>query len=311
MIRNNSSLISPVSSEDKLALLEAFVETARRLSFAGASATLNLTPSTISRRVKRLEDSLGVQLLVRTTRRVTLTEAGELYLSQVERIIADLEEADVTAASLGTRPAGLLNVTMPATFGRLHVAQTIPSFLCRYPDIRVNIKFTDRFVDLVEEQVDVAIRIGKLEDSSLRLRKLADNHRRLVASPTYLERYGLPKTPEALSAHKCLHFSHLKTGHRWELHKNNKSHLAPIIPWLQANDASVLFEAAIAGAGIALLADFITSDALQTGALKPVLADWTVPTTGIYALYPDTRYLAAKTRVFIDYLVEVLSPMCK
>ena len=101
----------------------------------------------------------------------------------------------------------------------------------------------------------------------------------------------------------------LKTGHRWELHKNNKSHLAAIIPWLQANDASVLFEAAISGAGIALLADFITSEALQSGMLQPVLADWMIPTTGIYALYPDTRYLAAKTRVFVDYLVEVLSPI--
>ena len=305
MIRNNNSLRTP---EDKFALLLAFLETARRLSFIGAATALDLTPSTLSRRVKRLEDLLGVQLLVRTTRRVTLTETGELYLSHVERIMTDLDEADAIATSLGARPAGLLTVTAPSTFGRLHVASAIPAFMHRYPDIRVDLQFTDHFINLVDQRIDVAIRIGELKHSSLRVRKLADNQRRLVASPIYLDRYGAPQTPDDLSEHRCLHFSHLMTGNRWELQSADETRLIPISPWLRANDASVLFEAACAGAGVALLADFIISDALGAETLKPVLPDWSVPETGIYALYPEVGHLAAKTRVFVDYLVGIFSP---
>lgn len=304
MTRNSISLRTV---EDKLALLLAFLETARRLSFAGAAVALDLTPSTLSRRVKRLEDLLGVQLLFRTTRRVTLTEAGELYLSHVERIMADLDEADAAAASLGARPAGLLTVTVPSTFGRLHVVPMIPAFMYRYPDIRIDLQFTDHFVDLVDQRIDVAIRIGELKDSSLRVRKLANNQRCLVASPAYLDRYGTPQTPDDLSGHKCLHFSHLMTGDRWELQKAGEIRLIPISPWLRANDASVLFKAACAGAGIALLADFITADALGSGKLRRVLPDWSIPETGIYALYPGVGYFPAKTRVFVDYLVENFS----
>ena len=305
MERNNDRLRKP---EDKLALLVAFLETARRLNFAAAATALDLTPSTLSRRVKRLEDALGVQLFVRTTRRVTLTEAGELYRNHVERTMADLDEADAAAASLGTRPAGLLNITVPSTFGRLHISPAIPAFMRRYPDIRVDIQFTDRFVDLIEQRVDVAVRIGELRDSSLRMRKLAGNQRRLVASPDYLEQHGAPQTPADLPAHKCLHFSHLLMGDRWELQKLGETQLIPITPWLRANDASILLRAACAGIGIAPLADFITAEALHSGALCPVLPKWSIPETGVYALYPAAQYLPAKTRVFVDYLVEIFSP---
>ena len=305
MKRNNDTLHNP---EDKLALLVAFLETAQRLNFAAASAALDLTPSTLSRRVKRLEDALGVQLFVRTTRRVTLTEAGELYRSHVERIMADLDEADAAAASLGMRPAGLLHITVPSTFGRLHISPAIPAFMKRYPDIRLDIQFTDRFVDLVEQRVDVAVRIGELKDSSLRMRKLADNQRRLVASSDYLEQHGIPQTPADLAAHKCLHFSHLLTGDRWELQRSEETQRVPINPWLRANDASILLKAACAGSGIAALADFIISGALRSGRLRSVLPDWVIPETGVYALYPAAHHLPAKTRVFVDYLVEIFSP---
>lgn len=304
-ISGNNELYEPV--DDKMALLQAFAETARRLSFVKAAAALSLTPSLMSRRVKKLETLLGVQLLARTTRRVTLTEAGEVYLSYVERILADLQEADSAAASLGSRPTGLLTVSVPWVFGRLKVAPALPEFMSQNPDIRVDLRFTDDYVDLVDQRIDVAVRIGDLKDSSLRARRIADNHRRLVASAPYLDRYGWPASPDELMAHRCLHFSNLASGDRWLLEREGVTRLVPISPWMCANDAGALLNAARLGAGISLLSDFITAESLQSGALETVLPDWTVPVTGIYAVYPEATFLPAKTRAFVAFLVERFS----
>ncbi|TQV68222.1 LysR family transcriptional regulator [Denitrobaculum tricleocarpae] len=289
---------------DKMSLLQAFTETARRLSFVKAAAALDITTSLMSRRVRKLENLLGVQLLVRTTRRVTLTEAGEVYLTYIERILADLQEADAAATSLGARPAGLLTVSVPWIFGRLWVAPAVPDFMNENPAIRVDLRFTDHYVDLVDERIDVAVRIGELKDSSLRARRLTDNRRRLVASPRYLDRHGRPASPEQLLAHKCLHFPNLASGDRWLLERDGETQLVPISPWLRANDAAALLDASCAGAGISLLSDFITGEALQSGALETVLPGWSVPVTGIYAVYPEASYVPAKTRAFVDFLLK-------
>ena len=294
-------------TDDKLALLQAFAETARRLSFARAADALAVTPSLLSRRVKKLESLLGVQLLLRTTRRVTLSEAGALYLRYAERILADLEEADAAAASLGDRPAGLLTLSVPWVFGRMKVAPVVPEFMRRNPDVRVDLRFTDHYVDLVDQRIDLAIRIGALKDSSLRARRIADNRRSLVAAPGYLARHGRPTTPDDLMAHRCLHFSQLASGERWMLEKDGVSLLAPIDPWMRANDASVLLDAACDGAGIALLSDFVTARALASSSLERVLPDWSVPVSGVYAVYPEANYVPAKTRAFIAFLVQRLS----
>ncbi|NIA70912.1 LysR family transcriptional regulator [Pelagibius litoralis] len=294
-------------ADDKMALLQAFAETARRLSFVKAAAALSLTPSLMSRRVKKLESLLGVQLLARTTRRVTLTEAGEVYLGYAERILADLQEADAAAASLGSRPAGLLTVSVPWVFGRLKVAPAVPEFMSWNPAIRVDLRFTDYYVDLVDQRIDVAIRIGELKDSSLRARRIADNHRGLVASARYLDRYGRPDSPDDLTAHRCLHFPNLVSGDRWLLEREGVTRLVPINPWMRANDAGALLNAACVGAGISLLSDFITAEARQSGALETVLPEWTVPVTGIYAVYPEANFVPAKTRAFVAFLVERFS----
>lgn len=303
-MKNNNELHE--LTDDKMALLQAFTETARRLSFVQAAAALDVTTSLMSRRVKKLENLLGVQLLVRTTRRVSLSEAGEVYLNYAERILADLQEADAAVTSLGTRPAGLLTVSVPWVFGRHRVAPVVPGFMCQNPAIRVDLRFTDHYVDLVDQRIDVAVRIGDLKDSSLRARRIADNRRRLVASPHYLERYGRPDSPEELMKHKCLHFPNLANGDRWLLEKDGVTQLVPISPWLCANDAGALLDASCVGAGISLLSDFITGEALKSGALETVLPDWSVPVTGIYAVYPEASYVPAKTRAFVDFLLDKL-----
>ena len=292
---------------DRIALMRAFVECARRLNFKASAKALGLTPSTLGRRIARLEARLGVALFLRSTRRVTLTEAGAIYLPLCEDLLSALDEADATASSLGGRPTGLLRVAAPTTFSRLHLTGRLPKFLTRHPEIRLDIAHSDAYVDVVEERIDIAIRIGRLADTSLRARFLAPNNRRLVASPSYLEQAPPLRTPEDLSRHRLLHFAHLQGGEAWLLERDGTEYRVPVAPWLRSDDAFVLYEAATAGLGIALLADFISADGLQRGKLVPVLTDWQVPETGIYALYAGSA-VPPKTRAFIDFLVEFMHP---
>lgn len=293
---------------DRIALMRAFQEAARRLNFTEAAAALGLTPSTLGRRISRLEDRLGVALFLRSTRRIRLTEAGAVYFPLCEELLAALDEADVAASSLGRNATGLLRVAVPATFGRLHLTPLFPDFMALYPDIRLDIVYSDTFVDLVEERIDVAVRIGRLEDGAMRARLLAPNNRRLLASPDYLRRVGQPRVPADLERHQLLHFSPLRDGAVWELQNSSGKRVrVPVSPWMRANDAIALQEAALSGLGIALLADFITAPAIRSGRLTPVLEDWSVPDTGIYALYSGGT-IPAKTRLFIDFLVTRMRP---
>lgn len=291
---------------DRIALMRAFVECARRLNFKASAAALGLTPSTLGRRIAKLEDRLGVALFLRSTRRVTLTEAGAIYLPLCEDLLSALDEADATASSLGSRPAGLLRVAAPTAFSRLHLTARLPEFLLRHPDIRLDIAYSDAYVDVVEERIDVAIRIGRLADTSLRARLLAPNPRRLVAAPHYLRAAPPLRTPEDLSRHRLLHFARLRGGDVWLLEREGVQRRVPVAPSLRADDALVLYEAALAGLGIALLADFITAQALGSGRLVPVLSEWQVPESGIYAVYAGAA-VPPKTRAFIDFLVETLA----
>ncbi len=265
--------------------MRTFVECARRLNFRASAKALGLTPSTLGRRIACLETRLGVALFHRSTRRVTLTEAGAIYLPLCERLLSALDEADATASSLGARPTGLLRVAAPNTFSRLHLIGTLPNFLRRHPGIRLDITYSDDYVDVVQDRIDVAIRIGRLEDTSLRARFLAPNTRRLLAAPNYLAGAPPLQTPEDLSRHRLLHFSRLKGGDVWLLEKDGTELRVPVEPWLRSDDAFVLHDAALEGLGITLLADFVAADSVRNGLLIPVLADWSVPETGIYALY--------------------------
>ncbi len=288
---------------DRIALMRAFVESARRLNFAAAARELELTPSALGRRIQRLEDRLGVALFVRSTRRVALTDAGMLYWRQSEEILSAIAEADASTSSLGERPTGLLRISAPASFGRLHLSGVLPSFLQENPDLRVDLTYTDQIVDVIETRVDVAIRIGQLEDSGLIARLLAPNLRRLVAAPAYLASAPALNAPQDLRAHQTLHFSHLRGGETWTLQRDKEVARVPITPVLRSNDALALCDAALAGEGIALLADFISGAGLNDGRLVSVLDDWRIPDTGIYVVYAASEYVPCKIRTFVDFLV--------
>lgn len=292
---------------DRIALMRAFVESARRLNFAAAARELNLTPSALGRRIQRLEAHLGVALFVRSTRRVALTDAGALYWRQSEEILSAIAAADAMAISLGDRPTGLLRISAPASFGRLYLSRALPSFLRGNPALQVDLMYGDQNVDLIGGRVDVAIRIGRLEDSGLVARRLARNVRRLVAAPDYLASASALRVPQDLRAQRTLHFSYLRGGEAWTLQREEEVVRVPLVPALRCNDALALYEAALAGQGVALLADFITRDSLHDGRLVPVLGDWQVPETGIYAVYPASDFVPSKIRVFVDFLVSAFS----
>jgi DNA-binding transcriptional LysR family regulator len=302
-MRNNEFLND---GEDRAALLEAFAETARRLSFADAADALGVTRSTLSRRVQKLEAQVGAQLLNRTTRVVSLTEAGSAYYQYTTRILDMMAEADAAAASLGGQPSGRLILSVPSTYGRRVIAPLISGFMQKCPEVRLDFRLSDSYVDLVESRIDVAIRIGEMSDSSLIARRLGPVKRRIVASPSYLERHGRPKSPKDLGKHRCLHFTPLAKGERWVLSNGRASEIVPIAPWLRSDDAEILFHAACGGEGIALLADFITHEELKSGVLADVLCEWSPPETGVSIVYPNTGYLPEKTRVFVDYLVQTI-----
>lgn len=293
----------PNFSDDYFSLLEGFVMTATTLSFVSASERLGITPSTLSRRIKKLEDSLGVQLLKRTTRAVSLTGAGGRFFVSAEKILADLTRTTLEAKSQSLAPSGKLTVTVPLTFGRICLSAFFNQFLIDFPDVKLTALYTNSLLDLIDQDVDVAIRIGSLEDSSLRSRRLGTVKRHLVASPEYLSKSKQLFKPSNLAEHKLLHFSPLRDGPVWKLKQGSLSESVLVSPYLFSNDATFLLEAAIAGRGIALLADFLTSPHIKDGSLVTVLQEWALPDVGIFALYPKIDHMPKTQRVFLDKLI--------
>lgn len=290
-----------MKTEDRFGELRALIEVARRLSFVDAARALSMPASSLSRKISALEARLGARLFQRTTRRVALTEIGQHYLARCERILADLGEADAAVSTFSNSPRGLLRIDVPMTFGRLHISPALPEFLHRYPDVRIDMMMSDQFVNLIEESIDVAIRIGELDDSRLVARKLAPNRRVLCGSPAYFASHGVPRSPHDLIEHSCLNFSYLLAGDVWRLSNKTGEAAVPVSGRLRANNAEALFEAALGGCGIALLATFIAGPSLRDGSLITVLDDWALRRTNIYAVYPSGRYLTPKAKAFVDF----------
>lgn len=289
---------------DKLEAMNAFAKVVAAGSYAEAARRLGLTRSAVSKAVMELEQILGARLLDRTTRRVTPTEAGLAYYERCVSILAEVEETEIQISKLHDEPKGVLKVNAPMTFGTLYLAQAVAEFMARYDDLRVELMLNDRFIDPLEEGVDVTVRIGVLADSSLIARRLAPANRVMVAAPAYLARHGTPQTPSDLAAHRCLSYGQLAAVHRWQLVDKGEVINIAVTSSLCSNNGEVLRAAAIAGNGIANLPTFIVGPDLEAGRLNLVLPQTPPTGLGIYALYAPNRYLAAKSRLFIDFLAQ-------
>lgn len=288
---------------DKLAGLRAFTAIVEQGSLAAAGRALHLSRSAVSKSLRDLERALGAQLLLRTTRSAKPTENGLAYYERARAILAELDEADRAVARLHAEPRGLLRVNAPMSFGTLHLGRAIGDFMARYPEVKIQLLLSDQLVDPVQEGYDVTLRIAELAASSLIARRIAEAHRVICAAPAYLERKGRPRQPSALRRHDCLAYGHLATGNQWKLTGADGEHWIEI-PWiLCSNNAEILRDAALAGRGVALLPGFIAGAALREGALIRLLSDYRPPSVSLYALYPQTRHLSAKVRLFVDFLV--------
>jgi len=297
---------------ETLAGMRLFAEVVESGSFSAAGRRLGMAASSVARGIGALENELGVRLLNRTTRKLGLTEAGRLYHERTKRILVEVEEARLSVTQLEAAPRGTLRLSVPVVFGRLHIAPALADFLALYPALRVDLAMTDAFVDLVEEGVDLAIRIGELQDSSLVARRLAPNRRVICASRGYLDRHGVPAAPEDLSLHNCLIYKRQENRSAWRLRNPERIHEIEVGGSLLANNADALHVAALGGVGLAILPIWLVGPDIQRGALDIVLSGYQVsPTaldTHIYAVFPHSRHLSAKVRALIDFLRRRFGP---
>lgn len=290
---------------DRLSEMEAFATVVDQGGFTDAAKKLGISKSAVSKHVSSLETRLGARLLNRTTRRVSPTEIGLAYYDRARRVLNDAGEADALVTSMQSAPSGMLRVSVATDFGVNHLSPILGGFLHEYPDITVNMVLDNRFVELISEGFDLSVRIGELEDSSLRARKLAETHKQMICSPEYLEEYGRPQRIDDLNEHKLLHYSNQANGSVWKLTApSGEKRQVRSAGWLTVNDGQSLLNAAMGGLGIAFLPDFLYAEAMKEGKLVPAIEGLAPETQGIYAVYPPGRYTQPKVRAFIDFLVE-------
>jgi DNA-binding transcriptional LysR family regulator len=288
---------------DKLKQIESFVAVAQRGSLTAAAQAEGVAPAVISRRLDALEGRLGVKLLVRTTRRVSLTHEGSAFLEDCQRLLLDFASAEATVSAGSVKARGHLRVTAPAGFGRRHVAPLVPLFLAEHPEVSLSLNLSDRIVDIVNEGVDCAVRVGDLPDSSLVALRLADNRRLCVAAPAYLKRAGTPAAPADLVRHACLTLSSEASQTRgWAFDVAGKTTHLRLAGRLDCSDGQVLRDWCLAGLGVAWRSDWEVRGDLQAGRLVSVLDEFAAPPTGIYAVVAHARHLALRVRLWIDFL---------
>jgi DNA-binding transcriptional LysR family regulator len=281
-----------------------FAKVVEHGSFVGASKSLGMPRSTVSRRVSELEKRLGARLLQRTTRRLHLTDVGETYYQYAATIMSQVDEANLAVTHLQAIPRGTLRVTVPMSFGQL--GTIVASYLERYPEVELELVCTDRVIDLVQDRFDVAIRAGRLADSALIARKLGTVSNILVASPAFLKRNRVPKSPNDLEGLDCLVFAAGSQYGKWTLCDAKKTMEVEVRSRLRANDMDYLRQAALAGLGIAMIPTHVCTDEIRDGTLRRVLPDWCSPETLVHALYPSARLLSPKLKVFLDHFRESL-----
>jgi len=284
--------------------MTVFAAVVEAKGFAAAAGGLGLSKASVSRLVQRLEDRLGVRLLNRTTRRLSLTEAGRAFHEGCQRMLAEAESAEAAVTLLAAQPRGLLRLAVPMSFGLRHLGPHLAALLESCPELGLDVVLGDREVDLVEEGFDAAIRIGRLDDSALVVRRLAAARRVVAASPAYLARRGLPLQPAELRGHDCLHYSYYRQGRHWRFrHDDGRNAEVEIAGRLEMNNGDALVAVAAAGQGIVALPSFIAGDALRDGRLLRLLPGWEDAADGaVHLVYPARRNLAPKVRTFVDFL---------
>ena len=293
---------------DKFEDIQAFVAVVDAGSFTAAAERLNIAKSAVSRRVSALEERLGVQLLRRTTRVLNLTDTGKSFYEHGTRILADLEEAEAAVQQQHGELRGTLRVALPLSFGVRHMCGPIAAFNRQHPRVKFELDLNDRRVDLIEENVDMALRIGRLSDSSLIARRLFDVKGVVCASPAYIHARGEPQTPEELIDHDCLVYSNLPDLDKWTCEDaDGRRRDVRIRRTLTASSGDFLANASAHGMGIVISPTFIAADAIRKGRLIPVLTDVTWPVSPAYAVYPPTRHLSYRVRAFIDFLADKFS----
>jgi DNA-binding transcriptional LysR family regulator len=288
---------------DRLKQLESFAAVATKGSLTAAASAEGVAPAVIGRRIDALEHRLGVKLLVRSTRRITLTHEGSAFLEDCQRVLSDIANAEASVSAGGVKASGHLRITAPAGFGRRHVAPLVPRFLALHPEVSLSLNLSDRVVDIARESYDCSVRVGDLPDSSLVSVRLADNRRLCVATPAYLKRAGTPKHPSDLARHECLTLSSDASQTRgWAFMVDAEPiHLRPR-GRLDCSDGQVLHAWCSAGLGLAWRSTWEVEQELSRGELVSVLDDFAAPPNGIYAVFPHAKHLALRVRLWIDFL---------
>ncbi|CAK11881.1 putative LysR family transcriptional regulator [Rhizobium johnstonii 3841] len=291
--------------------MEVFVMAAELQSFSAAGRRLKMSPSAVSKLVTRIEDRLGTRLLVRSTRTMTLTPEGEVYLSRARRILTDITETEQIVAGGGKMiPRGLLRVNASVGFGERHLLALIPAFLELYPEVQLDISLTDGIIGLIEERTDIAIRSGAMDDSSLKARKLLESRRVIVASPAYLDAKGIPKTPQDLANHNCFSFNFRRSLNEWPFRNPGTSEVyrLPVTGNTAVNSGMVMRRLCLSGSGLGRVGQFHVQPDIDAGKLIPLLEEYNPhDMEQIHAVFAGHEHLAARIRAFIDFLAEHLS----
>ncbi|MGS1009642.1 LysR family transcriptional regulator [Achromobacter anxifer] len=284
--------------------LQLVVELVRAGGMSAAARELGVTPAAVSKRLAQIEARLGVRLVNRSTRRLSLTAEGEVYLENARRILGEIEDLDQLIASRQDSPRGLLKVNAPLGFGRSYIAPAIAEFAHKYPEVSLQLQLTDSPADFVQDAVDVAVRFGDLPDTRLIARKIAPNRRLVCASPGYLKNHGIPATPHDLARHQCIVLRQNEAAYGlWRFTKGRRSETVKVRGNLSSNDGEVTLTWGLAGLGILQRAEWDLARYLRSGRLVQVLEDYALPQADIYAVFPERHHLSAKVRVFVDFLV--------
>jgi DNA-binding transcriptional LysR family regulator len=287
---------------DRLAVMETFVRVVEKGSFSGAARDLNVGQPAVSKAVAQLEERLGVRLLMRSTHGLSPTEAGQGFYDRAKRAIAEADEAELVARGAGASLTGRLRVCAAVTFARLHVVPHLPKFLALHPDLTMDVVLDDRTIDLVEEGVDVALRIGSLSDSALTARRLCSGSRHVLATPAYFERFGVPATPAALIQHAAIIYAQGGGGDAWSFRQGATEVSVKVSGRLRVSAAEGVRAGVLADMGLTIASAWMFSPELASGAVRTVLTEWSLPPIDLWALYPTGRMPSAKARAFAAFV---------